>query len=144
MIRNSLLGDVMLCARDVLALRKNVSGVQILSTMRLFKGKISTGPWKANLSSNHIWRKNISMVNSWETEPFLSVNHWYDHTTDISSSFEVSKLGVGETYISLTFLLIIFLASTLATSHEAQYALYINKTQENKFLEVGCCVFLPS
>ncbi len=55
-----------------------------------------------------------------------------------------SKLGVGETYISLTFLLIIFLDSTLATSHEAQYALYINKTQENKFLEVGCCVFLPS
>lgn len=75
MIRNSLLGVVVLCASDFLALRKNVSGVQILSTMRLFKGNISMGPWKANLSSTHIWRKNISIVYSCGREGFLPVNH---------------------------------------------------------------------
>lgn len=64
-MRKSLLGVVMLWEMDFLEFLKKVSGVQIFSTILLFKRKISVGPSNLSLSSTHIWRKNMSMVYSW-------------------------------------------------------------------------------
>lgn len=64
-MRNSLLGVVMLWEMDLLPFRKNVSGVQILLTMRLLSRRISMGPSNFNLSSIHVWRKNTSIVYSY-------------------------------------------------------------------------------
>lgn len=66
MMRNSLFGVVMLWEIDLLPFRKNVSGVQILLTIRLFSRRISIGPSNLSRSSIHVWRKNTSMVYSWK------------------------------------------------------------------------------
>lgn len=72
MMRNSLLGVVMLCEIERLPFLKNVSGVQILLTIRLLRRKISIGPSNFSLSSIHVCRKNTSIVYSWQ---FLKHNN---------------------------------------------------------------------
>lgn len=64
MMRNSLLGVVMLWEIDLLPFRKKVSGVQILLTIRLLSRRISMGPSNFSRSSIQVWRKNTSMVYS--------------------------------------------------------------------------------
>lgn len=66
----------MLWAMDFLPLRKNVSGVQILLASRLFKDNFSIGPLKHRRSSFQVWRKNTSMVYSWEETPKRMRNIW--------------------------------------------------------------------
>lgn len=58
----------MLWAMDFFPLRKKVSGVQILLASRLFSGSRTMGPLKHKRSSFQLWRKNTSMVYSWECE----------------------------------------------------------------------------
>ncbi len=62
MMRNSLLGVVMLCEIERLPFRKKVSGVQILLTIRLLRRRISNGPLNFSRSSIHVCRKNTSIV----------------------------------------------------------------------------------
>lgn len=63
-IRSSLLGMVMLCATDFFPLWKNVSGVQILLAIRLFKRRIFIGPSNFSRSSFQLCLKKTSMVYS--------------------------------------------------------------------------------
>jgi hypothetical protein len=78
-ILKSLLGVVILWAIDFFPFLKNVSGVQILLTIKLFRLRISVGPTNFNLSSVQVWRKKTSIVYSWKFRKYsFRVERWLD------------------------------------------------------------------
>lgn len=68
MMRNSLLGAVMLWATDFFPFLKKVSGVHTLFTIKLFSLSISTGPSYINLRSTQVCLKKTSMVYSYDRD----------------------------------------------------------------------------
>lgn len=91
MMRNSLLGVVMLCEIERLPFRKNVSGVQILLTIRLLRRRISMGPSNFSRSSIHVCRKNTSIVYSWEIIILFYCFIKYSHVVSMTTVLNKHK-----------------------------------------------------
>lgn len=99
-IRNSLFGIVMLWATDFFPLWKKVSGVQILLAIKLFNRRTVIGPLNFNLSSFQLWRKNTSIVYSYQFRKkgkhlWCHMLH-YENLKNMFLPFPRSKMTINE------------------------------------------------